>query len=117
MRKAARTTARALAVATLGTAGVLTLASPAYAHPEITNLHCTGYTNSRFGCTVSYTGAHQPVTIRWYVNGRRDPSLDDKSHFIRGCARGERVTGKAVVSDVHGTDTLSDWAICGSDPD
>lgn len=107
-----RTAARFAAAAALGATVSLGLATPAYAHPVITNMKCDPASNARFQCFVSYTGAHLPVTIRWYMDGRHYPPGDNKTNFIGLCALGP-VTMRVVVTDVHGSDQLSDRFICG----
>lgn len=101
--------AAALAVATIATLG---LAAPAQAHPEIVVM-CDPVPNSRHSCIVFIEGAAQPMHIRWYIDGRHIPELDDRNSWVRGCALGKPVTGKAVVTDPNGSDSASDTVICG----
>lgn len=113
MTTSARTIRRALVMTALSIMAVFGLSGQAYAHPDITNVTCDPMANSTFGCWVFYANAHQPVRIRWYVNGNLDSTLNDLWHFTRGCARGQQVFVKVVVSDVHGSDTASTSVLCG----
>jgi hypothetical protein len=108
MNRISRTAAvfAAAAVAALG------LAAPAQAHPEI-NVMCDPVPNSRHSCVVFIEGSAPPVRIRWYIDGKRIPELDDDNSWVRGCALGKSVTAKAVVTDPNGSDSGSDTVRCG----
>lgn len=108
----ARSVTRMLTTTALAIGATLTLAGPAQAHPQV-NVICEGVSNSRFMCTAFISGAHEPPQIRWFINGVHIPELDGATHFVRGCANGTRVTGRAVVTDIHGSGQDSDSAPCG----
>ena len=108
--------ARLAAATTAATIATLGIAAPAQAHPEVT-VRCDPASNSRHGCTVSIKGAAQPVRIRWYIGGTHIPELDGRISWWRGCALGQPVTGKAIVTDPNGSDSDSDTVICGAIPD
>lgn len=106
---------RAVAVLGVTAAATLALAAPAQAHPEVLVL-CEPASNSRHMCAVFIEGEAPPVTIKWYVDGQYVASLDNRISWVRGCARGQRVTAKAVVTDPNGSDSDSDSVICGATP-
>jgi hypothetical protein len=111
-----RTMLRAMAAVMLSMLVAFGLAGQAYAHPDITNMECVPASNARIWCAVFYSGAHEPVRIRWYFNGVHDPRFDDDRYILRGCELGKTVYVKAVVSDIHGSDSLTDHVRCGGTP-
>src|SRR5689334_6587343 len=56
----------------------------------------------RFLCSVSYSGAVPPVTIRWYVNGGYFPAYDGKSFVSIGYQPNSTYDIRAVISDATG---------------
>lgn len=56
----------------------------------------------RFLCSVSYSGAVAPVTIRWYVNGGHVPAYDNRSFVGIGCQPNVTYDIRAVISDATG---------------
>jgi hypothetical protein len=115
-RTLSRVARLATAITAAATIATLGLAAPAQAHPEVV-VRCESAPNSQHGCSVSIRFAVQPVQIRWYINGTHVTKLNDLISWFRGCARGEPVTSKAVVTDATGgSDSDSDTVICGTSP-
>ncbi len=116
MRWMKRAVIRTLAIAAVAVAVPVGLAGPAYAHPEINRLLCESG-HGRFSCFVTFHGQHNPVTIRWYINGVRIPDADNQNHTPWWpCAIGKRYGVKVTVSDVHGSDTANGGGLCLREP-
>ncbi|TMR93546.1 hypothetical protein [Nonomuraea basaltis] len=56
----------------------------------------------RFLCSVSYSGAVAPITIRWYVNGSHIATYDNRSFVGIGCQPPAQYDIRAVISDAAG---------------
>lgn len=56
----------------------------------------------RFLCSVSYSGAVAPTTIRWSVSGNHVPAYDDRSFVGIGCQPNVGYDIRAVISDATG---------------
>jgi len=77
-------------------------APAASAHPADVSVFCESGA-ARYYCQVTYSGAHDPVTITWYRNGQHIPAFDNLSFVQQSCVIGQWYTMRAVVTDVHGS--------------
>jgi membrane carboxypeptidase/penicillin-binding protein PbpC len=58
--------------------------------------------NSQLGCSVVWRDADGRVSIRWTVNGRDLPTVDDQTSFRLACVPGDYYAVTAVVADSTG---------------
>ncbi|MFB4280433.1 MULTISPECIES: hypothetical protein [unclassified Nonomuraea] len=56
----------------------------------------------RFLCQVAFSGAVAPVSIRWFLDGNRVPSFDDRTFVGIGCQPPFRYDIRSVISDATG---------------
>ncbi|MFI6502943.1 hypothetical protein [Nonomuraea typhae] len=56
----------------------------------------------RFLCEVAFSGGVAPTSVRWFVNGNRIPSFDDRRFVTVGCQPTFAYAIRAVVSDAAG---------------
>ncbi|MEH1015843.1 hypothetical protein V6U90_22375 [Micromonospora sp. CPCC 206060] len=92
-------------------AATLAPASAAFAAPEIGALGCSSG-SSIYACYTGYSGAVDPVSIRWYVNDVHSVQNDNLPSMSVLCTPGTSATIKVVVSDASGSDTASTTHLC-----
>lgn len=69
----------------------------------------------RFLCSVAFSGATAPATIRWFVNGNHVTAFDDRSFVGIGCQPTFGYDIRAVISDATGASVeFRTFAICRS---
>lgn len=83
----------------------------ASANPDIATLGCSSG-SSIYACHTGYSGAVDPVTITWYVNGVHSVENDNLPAMSVLCTPGTYSTIQVVVSDAAGSDTASTTALC-----
>ncbi|MGA3561877.1 hypothetical protein [Melissospora conviva] len=94
-----------------GVALAIAPAAVAGAAPTVNSVFCESGA-SKYICDLDYSGAQNPVTIQWYVNGVYTPSLDGRTIVNRGCSPGTRFTVQATVTDSTGSSTGSHSFVC-----
>lgn len=67
----------------------------------LTGGSCEGLAR-RFLCSVAFTGAVAPVSVRWFVDGFHVPAYDNRTFVGIGCQPTFRYDIRAVISDSTG---------------
>lgn len=109
------TISRALACSAVAATAAVVMAVPANAHPSITALGCD-IGNGIVDCQVFFTGAVQPVTIRWTVDGVPIAAANDSVGMTATCVRNRNVTVSVTVADAFGSSRVSRRSPCGIIP-
>lgn len=76
-------------------------AAAASAALTLTGGSCEGLAR-RFLCSVAFSGAVAPVSVRWFVDGSHVPAYDNRTFVGIGCQPTFRYDIRAVISDGTG---------------
>lgn len=87
-------------------------ATPAFAHPNITYMHCES-PGSEYHCLATWNGTVGTVTTAWYENGVPIGNQFD-GYASSWCYPGTLLTVNVVVTDAAGSSSASHRFRCGS---
>jgi hypothetical protein len=91
----------------------------AAAAPTIQGVRCESVAAGRVQlfCNLDQSGAVNPVTIRWTVNGSPRPAFNDRADVSFSCRAGSRVPLSVALTDATGASAqFSDRVFCSGNP-